>query len=249
MLVRSLLAVVVPVVSIIATNANALPQQFHYYHASHHVAAATPYHDRAIRFPHAATPSRAFAGAEGQIVAHPAGCPRTLFCGCGAAQELGLTDSSLWAVKSWYKFPRAAAAAGMALLWGERHVAAIRTVHGDGTATVYAANSGGGLTRVHRISLAGLIVVDPHAGHRGEPTFASFSRTAPEQPAAQRVAAKTAGATAVSYDAATIVARFAARVHPVIPPSPDSCTVADLYRPLYRRLATSMTAAAMEKHL
>ena len=52
----------------------------------------------------------------------------------------------------------------MAALWGGRHVAVIREVHGDGTATVYDANSGGGLTRVHRVSLAGLTIVDPHGG-------------------------------------------------------------------------------------
>jgi hypothetical protein len=37
-------------------------------------------------------------------------------------------------------------------------------VNGDGTATVYDANSGGGLTRVHRVSLAGLTIVNPHGG-------------------------------------------------------------------------------------
>ena len=52
----------------------------------------------------------------------------------------------------------------MAALWGRRHVAVIREVRGDGTATVYDANSGGGLTRVHRVSLAGLTIVDPHGG-------------------------------------------------------------------------------------
>jgi hypothetical protein len=68
-------------------------------------------------------------------------------------------------------------------------VAAIWTVHGDGTATVYDANSGAGLTRIHRISLAGLVVVDPHVGHHGEPTFASFSPPHVEdQPSSIRVA-------------------------------------------------------------
>ena len=132
------------------------------------------------RLAHPAAPSHIFAGSEAQVVAHPVGCPRTLFCGCGAARELGLSDPSLWAVKAWYQFPRAAAAPGMALLWGERHVAAIRAVHDDGTVTIYDANSGGGLTRIHRISLAGLVVVDPHAGHHGQPTFASFSPIARE---------------------------------------------------------------------
>jgi hypothetical protein len=104
----------------------------------------------------------AFGG--GEVVAHPAGCPRTSFCGCGAARELGLSDRSLWLARSWYRFPRAAAAPGMAALWGTRHVAVIRAVNGDGSATVYDANSGGGLTRVHRVSLAGLTIVNPSGG-------------------------------------------------------------------------------------
>jgi hypothetical protein len=149
---------------------------------------------------HAVSVSNTVTGSNDQIVAHPAGCPRTLFCGCGAAQELGLSDPSLLSVKSWYKFPRAIAAPGMALLWGERHVAAIRAVHGDGTATVYDANSGAGLTRIHRISLAGLVVVDPHVGHHGEPTFASFSPPhVEEQPSSIRVADHHEERKVVSY--------------------------------------------------
>ena len=179
MLARSLFAVVAPVALVLATNADALPNQFHRYEASHRIAVVN--RARANGLVHPAVPSHLFTGAEAQIVAHPVGCPRTLFCGCGAARELGLSDPSLWAVKAWYQFPRAAAAPGMALLWGERHVAAIRAVHDDGTVTVYDANSGGGLTRIHRISLTGLVVVDPHAGHHGQPTFASFPPTAREQ--------------------------------------------------------------------
>lgn len=197
MLARPVFGVVASVSLIVGTSANALPNRFHhYYPAQHnfssvqHTAAFNTYHAnnnyrvhntyRANNYTHTAVASRAIASSQDQIVAHPVGCPRTLFCGCGAALELGLSDPSLWAVKTWYKFPRAAAAPGMALLWGERHVAAIRSVHGDGTVTVYDANSGGGLTRVHRISLNGLVVVDPHAGHHGEPTFASFTPASQE---------------------------------------------------------------------
>jgi hypothetical protein len=166
MLVRPLLGIVVLVaLTFIGNNADAFAD-----HVRHH-----------YRPPYRASPEIAVSparnlshGSNDQVVAHPAGCPRTSFCGCGAAQELGLSDRSLWLVKSWYKFPRAAAASGMAVLWSDRHVAAIREVHGDGTATVYDANSGGGLTRIHRISLTGLAVVDPGVAH-GEPTFASFS--------------------------------------------------------------------------
>jgi hypothetical protein len=75
----------------------------------------------------------------------------------------------------------------MAALWGTRHVAVIRSVNGDGTASVYDANSGGGLTRVHRVSLAGLTIVDPHGG--GGSMLASRSRMPRDQPhVAMRVA-------------------------------------------------------------
>ena len=49
-------------------------------------------------------------------------------------------------------------------IWGTRHVAIIRQYNGDGTAVLYDANSGKGLTRVHRVRIAGLAVVDPHPG-------------------------------------------------------------------------------------
>ena len=102
----------------------------------------------------------------GEIIQHPAGCPVRLFCGCGASIEVfGHSVRDLWLVSSWYRFPRAAPAEGMAVLWGTRHVAVIRQYFGDGTALLYDANSGKGLTRVHRIRIAGLAVVDPHPGH------------------------------------------------------------------------------------
>lgn len=106
-----------------------------------------------------------YANGSGQIVQHPAGCPARLFCGCGASIEaFGRSVRDLWLVSNWYRFPRTAPAAGMAVLWGTRHVAIIRQYNGDGTAVLYDANSGKGLTRVHRVRIAGLAVVDPHPG-------------------------------------------------------------------------------------
>jgi hypothetical protein len=177
MLRRSLFALIG--LTLIGTNAGASPHSYsHHYH--HHARAG------AAMAHHAHFSSR-YADGRGEVVAHPADCPRTLFCGCGAAHDLGLSDRSLWLVRSWYKFPRAAAAPGMAALWGTRHVAVIRSVNGDGTASVYDANSGGGLTRVHRVSLAGLTIVDPHGG--GGSMLASRSRLPLDQPhVAMRVA-------------------------------------------------------------
>jgi hypothetical protein len=106
-----------------------------------------------------------YAMGGGEIIQHPAGCPVRLFCGCGASIEVfGHSVRDLWLVSNWYRFPRAAPAAGMAVLWGTHHVAVIRQYFGDGTALLYDANSGKGLTRVHRIRIAGLAVVDPHPG-------------------------------------------------------------------------------------
>lgn len=105
-----------------------------------------------------------------EIVAHPAGCPARLFCGCGASVEIfGHPVRELYLVQNWRRrYPRAfAAAPGMAVLWGNRHVAVIRQSYGDGTAMLYDANSGGGLTRIHRVSIAGLTIVNPHAGGAG----------------------------------------------------------------------------------
>jgi hypothetical protein len=97
------------------------------------------------------------------IVEHPSGCPRYLFCGCGAsAYVFGHPVRSLYLVRNWYQFPRTAPAQGMAVLFSSRHVAIIEQYHGDGTATLYDPNSGGGLTRIRRVKIANLVVVDPH---------------------------------------------------------------------------------------
>lgn len=102
----------------------------------------------------------------GQIVAHPVGCPARLFCGCGASIEVfGHSIRELWLAANWLVFPRAAPAPGMAVVFGRHHVAIIRQYHGDGTATLYDANSGNGLTRVHRVRIAGLTIVDPRGGY------------------------------------------------------------------------------------
>jgi hypothetical protein len=160
---RCLFAVVAFIV--LGTNAHASSHHFYHHHYQHHAARGAALSRHA---------SNSYG--RGEVVAHPSGCPRTLFCGCGAAHEVGLSDRSLWLAGNWRKFPRAAAAPGMAAVWGTRHVAIIRETHGDGTATVYDANSGGGLTRVHRVSLAGLTIVDPH-GTGGGSAIASSSPT------------------------------------------------------------------------
>jgi hypothetical protein len=101
----------------------------------------------------------------GQIVSHPAGCPHTEFCGCGASLRIfGKPVRELFLAANWLKFPRASPAPGMAAVYGHHHVAVIESVNLDGTAILYDANSGHHLTRIHRASLAGAIVVNPRGG-------------------------------------------------------------------------------------
>ena len=99
-----------------------------------------------------------------QVVSHPEGCPRSQFCGCGVSVRVfGSPVRDLWLVQNWYRFPRAQPAPGNVAILGLRHVAYILETFGDGTATLYDPNSGGGLTRVHRVSLRGWAVVDPRS--------------------------------------------------------------------------------------
>lgn len=98
-----------------------------------------------------------------QILPHPAGCPRTLFCGCGAALEVfGKHVRHLWLARNWLRFPPAQPGPGMVAA-NTRHVMVIRQYLGNGKALVYDANSGRGLTRLHVRSLSGFSVRNPRA--------------------------------------------------------------------------------------
>ena len=110
-------------------------------------------------------PREAFYAAsdlDGEVVAHPVGCPRIKFCACGVTvRKYGHPVPSLFAASSWRQFPRAECGAGRVAIWGSIHVALILSCHADGTADLYDANSGGGLTRIHRRELPSLIVDPP----------------------------------------------------------------------------------------
>lgn len=98
----------------------------------------------------------------GSVVSHPAGCPRRLFCGCGAALEVfGRNVRELWLAANWLKFPRVAPASGMVAA-RRGHVMVLRAQGSGGRWIVYDANSGRGLTRVHERSLSGYAIVNPH---------------------------------------------------------------------------------------
>jgi hypothetical protein len=100
----------------------------------------------------------------GDVIAHPAGCPHSAFCGCGAAVRVfGQPIRGLWLAANWFKFPRAAPTAGMVAV-RRHHVFVLEQALGGDTWLAYDANSGGHATRLHARSIAGYQIVNPHAG-------------------------------------------------------------------------------------
>ena len=97
----------------------------------------------------------------GSVVGHPSGCPARLFCGCGAAVRVfGTPRRDLWLAANWLRYPRAHPAPGMVAA-RHGHVFVIEQVLGNGNVIAYDANSGGGRTRIHQVSLRGYTVVNP----------------------------------------------------------------------------------------
>ncbi|WP_249166453.1 hypothetical protein [Bradyrhizobium sp. JYMT SZCCT0428] len=123
---------------------------------------------RAVRDSKARRSAASFEAAKiniaAQVVAHPSGCPSRAFCGCGAAVRVfGAPIRSLWLAANWFKFPRAAPAAGMVAV-RRHHVFVLEAHLGGDTWQVYDANSGRRLTRIHARSIAGYVIVNPRAG-------------------------------------------------------------------------------------
>jgi hypothetical protein len=101
-------------------------------------------------------------GLSSQIVAHPPGCPRRAFCGCGASVRVfGHAVRELWLASNWFRFPRAAPAAGMVAV-RRHHVFVLEAHLGGNVWQAFDANSGGRLTRVHARSISGYTIVNPH---------------------------------------------------------------------------------------
>lgn len=141
----------------------ASPALAKHHHVSHHQRHYASHH---IRHHYAPLVSRSYALAqpESEIVAHPAGCPRVAFCGCGASVEVfGRSIRELWLAANWFKFPHASPGPGMVAV-RQHHVFVIRSVNSDGTVLAYDANSGGHMTRIHTVSLAGYSVRNPRGG-------------------------------------------------------------------------------------
>jgi hypothetical protein len=87
------------------------------------------------------------------MLAHPAGCPYRNFCGCGAAMEtFGSPRRDLWAAAAWFRFPRAEAAIGNAVV--RAHHVAILKEHISGSVWMAADyNSGRHLSRLHPVDI------------------------------------------------------------------------------------------------
>jgi len=115
--------------------------------------------------------TRAAAGRDrGTVVPAPAGCPGRLSCGCIASAHLGLgavQRGGRALAANWLAYPRASPGPGTAAVFLSRsghayHVAAVDAgPHEDGTVTLFDGNSGGGLTRVHRVSTSCCVFVRP----------------------------------------------------------------------------------------
>jgi hypothetical protein len=99
--------------------------------------------------------------ANAEVVGHPRGCPKRLFCGCGAAVKVfGKPVRSLWLARAWYRFPRARPGPGRVAVRRHHVFVLLRHVRGK-IWLAWDANSGGGKTRIHPRSIVGFTVVDP----------------------------------------------------------------------------------------
>lgn len=100
--------------------------------------------------------------ARAEVVGHPAGCPRRLFCGCGVAVDtFGTPRRDLWLAANWRRFPAASPAPGM-VGWRWGHVLRLRQHVSGNNWLVYDPNSGGGRTRLHVRNISGYRIVNPH---------------------------------------------------------------------------------------
>lgn len=110
---------------------------------------------------------RRFVDPGSRIVAHPAGCPRTLFCGCGVSVRVwGHPVRAFYQATAYGRLPHGFIASGN-VAWryrkGGGHVVYIEEALGGTLARVYDPNSGKHKTRIQVLNLAGWRIVDPRA--------------------------------------------------------------------------------------
>ena len=142
-------------------------------HYRHHVRLTRRHRDAVYRFGRSNLPGPC-------RVAASMGGP----CGCWTAYVLlGRLDhvwrgTNLWLANDWLRFPRTAAAPGTAVVWPHRHVAPVVQVHNDKTGKAVAVT-----TReswgMRRVSLAGLVVVQPPGKSPSRATLVRYSSGVP----------------------------------------------------------------------
>lgn len=101
-----------------------------------------------------------------QYLPHPSGCPRTSFCGCGAAVRLfGKPVRSLWPVAAWRKFAKTAPAPGTVAIARHSHLFVLEHQVSGTVWRVSDYNSGGHKSRRHLRDIAGHTIVNPRSAH------------------------------------------------------------------------------------
>ncbi|HEY4985173.1 MAG TPA: hypothetical protein VII39_01005 [Bradyrhizobium sp.] len=162
--------VIVPVVCLLLAPfaSEARPRHHHHRHQYLNAMASIPDDVRAD--------SRIVGG-------RPAGCPHA-FCGCEASlYKFGRIIPELNLAANWRRFPRTAAAPGMAAV-RSGHVMILQQHVAGNVWFVHDGNSGGHATREHPRSIAGYSIVDPGAGSHSfrlssAETSPSYSRRRP----------------------------------------------------------------------
>lgn len=100
-----------------------------------------------------------------EIQPHPFPCPRVAFCGCGASVKVfGKPVRELYLARAWYRFPRSQPAPGTVAV-RPGHVFVLLSHISGNVWSVYDANSGKRLTRIHPRSIAGFTIVNPHGAY------------------------------------------------------------------------------------
>lgn len=100
--------------------------------------------------------------AQAGVIERPSNCPSRAYCGCGVSIKVfGRPIRELFLASNWFKFPRAALAAGMVAV-RNHHIFYIEQVLPNGNVLAYDPNSGGHQTRLHERSPRGFSIRNPH---------------------------------------------------------------------------------------
>ena len=157
-IMAALLAVAVTATSATVADAKKRQKHRHYvkHYQTHYVKHRAVHRVRRVKI----------ASYGGTIQAHPAGCPRYLFCGCGVSVDIwGKPVRDLFLATNYgVYFNRTHFGTG-AVAYRPGHVLRVRGGTID-NALVYDPNSGGGQTRLHYRNLSRYTFVDPHSPKR-----------------------------------------------------------------------------------